>query len=216
MNATSCLLWHIGLFADGFVDEGLDVAAGADAAKVGIVARGAHPIAQEDVEHVVLGIYPEAGARESGVAIGLGGGLGTGVAGVRISHNGFVEAQAAMTIGALLRREGLDGRGFQQAHAAVGAAVEPHLEEFGQVVGVAEQAGIALHTAREGCQLVVDVAVDVLAAQVGVLFGIGDFVARELAQGAVHRVVGTQGSKDVIVHIIVERRVRHALHGVGQ
>ena len=121
-----------------------------------------------------------------------------------------------MAVGALLRREGLDSRCLQQAHSAIGAAVQPHLEQFGQVVGITEESRVALHAAREGGQLVVDVAVDVLAAQVGILFGIGNLVARELAQRAVHRVIGTQRSKDVVVDIVVERRVRHALHGISQ
>ena len=150
------------------------------------------------------------------MAIGLGCCLRAGVAGVRISHNGFVEAQAAVAVRALLGRERLYSRGFQQAYATVGATVQPHLEQFGQVIGVTEKAGIALHASREGCQFVMDVTMDVLAAQVGVLFGVGDLVTRELAQRAIHRVISTQRGKDVVVHIVVERRVGHALHGIGQ
>ena len=166
------------------------MAAGADAAKVRVVPRGAHAVAQEDVEHIVLGIDPEACAREAGVTDGLGSRLGTGIAGAGVSHDGFVKAQAAMAVGTLLRQECLYRRGFQQAHAAVCAAVQPHLEQLGKVIGVAEQARVALYAARERCQLIVDVAVDVLSAQVGVLFGVGNLVTGVLLQRAVHRVVG--------------------------
>ena len=150
------------------------------------------------------------------MANSLGSGLGTGVAGIWITHDRLVKAQAAVAVGTLLGQEGLDCGSLQQSHAAIGAAVEPHLEQFCQVIGIGKQTRIALHSAREGGQLVVDIAMDVLAAQVSILFGIGNLVARELAQGPVHRVVGAQRCKDVVVHIVVERRVGHALHRIGQ
>ena len=205
-----------GSLLDGAVNQRVDVAARADAAEVRVVPRGAHAVAQEDVEHVILGINPEARAREARVAEGFGCCLGTGVAGVGVADDGFVKTEAAVAVGTLLRREGLDGRCLQQTHATVGAAVEPHLEQLGEVVGIAEQSGIALHTARECRQLVMDIAVDVLPSLVGLLLGVGDFVARELAQRAVHRVIGAQRGEDIVVHIVVERRVRHALHSVGK
>ena len=97
------------LLNNGFIYERLDVAACADASKVGVIACGAHTVAQENVEHVVLGINPETGARETGMTERLGCGLGTGVAGIGVAHDRLVKSQTTVAIRTLLSHESLNG-----------------------------------------------------------------------------------------------------------
>ena len=68
------------------------MAAGANATKVRVIACGADAVAQEDVEHVVLRVYPKACACEARVTVGLGSRFGAGVASVRVTHDGLIKS----------------------------------------------------------------------------------------------------------------------------
>ena len=110
------------------------MATGANATEVGIVACRADTVAEEDVEHVVLGVYPETSACEARVPIGFRRCLGASVAGIGIAHYGFVESQTTVAIGTLLGCENLNCRRLVEPNPTVSSTIKPHLQQFGKVV----------------------------------------------------------------------------------
>ena len=194
----------------------MNIGACAHSAKVGIVARGRHAVAQEDVNHIGFRVHPVASAGESGVAHRFGACFGASARPFGFFHPGFVEAQTAVRIGALGIEEGFHRGELQVAVATVGAAIEPHLEEFAKVVGIGKQSRIALHASREGSQLIVHIAMDVLSAQVGVHFGVGNLMLRKSLKRAIHGVESPKRCKNLILHKGVERLLIDDFHSIGK
>ena len=53
-------------------------------------------------------------------------------------------------------------------YAAVGAAIQQHLENFNQVIGAGKQPGVPAHAAQHGCPHVVYITLYVLVAEIRV------------------------------------------------
>ena len=165
--------------------------------------RGIDPVAEEYVDELLLGIYPEAGAGKAQVADGGRRCLECGGAFVGLFRVGFVKSQSAAAGGALFGHEAVHGLGRQYLLAAVAAVVEPHLAQFGQVVGRGEESGIALHTAEEGGRLVVHIAVELLVAVEEVVFGGGNPLDGESGGRAVSCGAHAQRSVDMLLQVAV-------------
>ena len=126
-----------------------------------------HPIGQQNDEHLPVGIDPERGPRESGVAEGA---LRHVLAAPRPTVAG-VPSQGTMASRPL--GEQRHRRIGHHPHAVVHAAVEQHLGEHRQVLGRAEQPRMPGHAPKRVGVLVVDLATQRVATGGGD-FGRGD------------------------------------------
>ena len=90
-----------------------------------------YAVAEENHKHVVVGVNPEHGAGEAKVSEGGRCGFVAcgGILGILVIR--FVEAETSATSGTFEGGEQLHGLLAEETLAAVGAAVEPHLAEFG-------------------------------------------------------------------------------------
>ena len=78
-----------------FVDGILNPTADAQTAQLIVVARRIHPVAQEDVDQILIRIHPKAGPCKACMTIHRDGGQITARRGFRIARYRFVEAQSA-------------------------------------------------------------------------------------------------------------------------
>ena len=96
------------------------------------------------------------------------------------------------------------------------AAIEPHLHEFCQVGGVAEQPGIACHSAHHACHLVVNIAFEQLAAQKTIVFGGYHFIYIGPLERTIAGAIGAKWRKNVFLHIFIVFFAGYALLGIEQ
>ena len=135
------------------IDNRLYVCSRAHSSEVRIVARWAHPVAQEYVYHVVFRVNPEACSRKSSVPHHLGRRFIASRGICRVVHIGLVETKPPEAIRAFVGQECLNRGRLQISHSTIRPAVKPHLKQLCQVVGVRKQTSIALHSAQNGCKL---------------------------------------------------------------
>src|SRR5271156_305290 len=122
------------------------VEGGADLLDLRVFARGVDTIGEEDYEELAVGIDPDAGAGEAGVTEAVCGKIMAAAA----AFGGDGPAQGTRAAGKFLRLGELGYRGaLEDAMVGVGAAVEEHLGEGGQVGRGAEEASVAGNAAED-------------------------------------------------------------------
>ena len=199
------------------VEEGLDVGADVHAGELVVGRGGVGAVGEEDVDKVVVGVDPEHGAGETGVAEGVLRGLRTGLSVLGGVEELFIEAEGATValLGEVACVEGVDGFLLEVALAVIDAAVEEHLHEFGHLAGGGEEACVAADAA-EGIGIGVVYIAPYLTTE-GIDLGGGN------TQGA-HTVVGgteggvaeAHGAVEVGADILIEGLTADALDHVGQ
>src|SRR5580700_8913251 len=114
-------------------------------------------VGEEDDEELAVAIDPDAGAGKAGVAEALGREIVAAAA----SFGRDGPSESAGAAGKFLRLGELRDRGAtQNAVMGVGAAVEQHLAEGGEVGGGAKKAGVAGDAPEDEGVFVVDFALD--------------------------------------------------------
>lgn len=108
------------------------------------VASGVHSVGQEYEDQVVCRVNPEDCAGKTEMSENLRGCFIASRGVIGIFDIRFVEAEAAPASGAFVGRKKPGSLGLEDLFSSVRTAVEKHLTIFGNVVGVAEKAGIAL------------------------------------------------------------------------
>ena len=151
---------HAGVFCfrfEGFVQLTLYLGADVHLGEFVWVCFGIDSVGQEDVNQTAVGVYPNHGACEAGVAVAVLRGFVAGAAPVAVDE-GFVEAQtSSATQGDVVALvEYFDGFGFEVTFTVVGAAIEQHLQDFGKVVGGAEESSMAGESAHSVGVFVMD------------------------------------------------------------
>ena len=103
-------------------------------------------------------------------------------AGSAASRIGFIESQSPPAVAAFGFGEQVHGFFAQQAFTAVFAAVEPHLRQLCQIVGVGKQSGVTRNSAKQRRSFIVNVSAELLFSEKRIVFCGRDIVDRHVVQ----------------------------------
>ena len=129
-------------------------------------------VGEEYIKHVVLGVDPHHGTGETCVAVALLRGFIAGTSSGAFQKR-FVEAECPPTALFLVVScvKEVNGLSLEIATAIIGATVEQHLQDSGQVVGSTEKSSMPRYTPHGIGILVVHNTLHQLVSVMGVEFG---------------------------------------------
>ena len=168
---------------EGVVDDRLDAGADVEGGELAIPALRSHPITEEDVDDLIGGVDPEAGAGEACMTIGTHRRLLTGVSSPATPLP--VEAErigrGPVAVGGVVT----DRLRIDECLSTVATTIEEHLTDHGTALGVAKETRIATHATQHSCRLIVHVPSQGLMAEEVIPLPLGHLLGTKVLQRSI-------------------------------